>query len=67
MNAQTMPDQQFSTRTKSEAEPEHAEAAFTQEQFTGPVPVRSERPMSEILNERQAESDADGASPAFIP
>jgi hypothetical protein len=37
------------------------------EQFTGPVPLRRERPAAEILVERLAESDPASPSPVFVP
>jgi hypothetical protein len=46
---------------------EHVETIDMQEQFTGPVPLRRERPASEILVERLAESDPASPSPVFVP
>lgn len=38
-----------------------------QEQFTGPVAARDERPAAEVLAERQAEVPAAAACPPFVP
>ncbi len=46
---------------------EHGETITMQEQFTGPVPLRRERPAAEILAERLAESDPASPSPVFVP
>ena len=43
------------------------QVACLQEQFTGPLPVRNERPMAEILKERMAEDDPASQCPVFIP
>ena len=48
------------------AKPQEA-AACLQEQFAGQVPVRSERPMAEILAERLAEANPASPNPVFIP
>jgi hypothetical protein len=47
--------------------PPHAQPACLQEQFTGPLPERRERSLSEILAERMAEAGPAGACPLFIP
>jgi hypothetical protein len=59
----------FLTRKKHPAgsKPERLETSHLQEQFTGPVPLRAERPAAEFLAERLAESDPAGTSPVFIP
>ena len=49
------------------AKPLSDQAACLQEQFIGPLPVRSERPMAEILKERLAEADPASQCPVFIP
>jgi hypothetical protein len=46
---------------------EHGETVDLQEQFTGPVPLRRERPAAEILAERLAESVPDSPFPVFVP
>jgi hypothetical protein len=46
---------------------EHGETITMQEQFSGPVPLRRERPAAEILAERLAEADLASMSPVFIP
>ena len=43
------------------------QAACLQEQFSGPLPLRSERSMTEILAERQAEAIPDSPCPMFVP
>ena len=45
----------------------HGETVELQEQFTGPVPLRCERPAAEILAERLAESAPASPSPVFVP
>jgi hypothetical protein len=69
MVAQVVSDLDSSPRTKraAAAKPERVEAACLQEQFTGPVPARTERPFAEILAERLAETDPASPSPVFIP
>jgi len=47
--------------------PQIAQAACLQEQFTGPIPARSERSMAETLAERLAEAGPDSPGPVFIP
>ena len=49
------------------AKPQQTQAACLQEQFTGPVPLQRERPMSEILAERLAEAVPASPVPLFIP
>ena len=51
-------------RQRSQRAPQ---ATCLQEQFSGPLPLRSERPMAEILAERLAEADPDSPCPLFIP
>ena len=48
-------------------EPQSQPATRLQEQFTGPLPQRSERPMSEILAERLATADPSRPAPVFVP
>jgi hypothetical protein len=57
------------TRAKSQSvvKPECLESFPFQEQFTGPIPLRLERPAAEILAGRLAESGPDGTPPVFIP
>ncbi|MGD0750578.1 MAG: hypothetical protein ABSA23_04140 [Anaerolineales bacterium] len=47
--------------------PRHAQATCLQEQFSGPLPLRSERSMAEILAERQVEAGPDSPCPVFVP
>ena len=49
------------------AKSQQAQAACLQEQFSGPLPLRSERSMTEILAERQAEAIPDSPCPMFVP
>jgi hypothetical protein len=49
------------------AKPLSDQAACLQEQFTGPLPLRSERPMAEILKERLAQVNPASQCPVFIP
>jgi hypothetical protein len=55
------------TPDSAAAKPQGVHAGCLQEQFTGPVPARSERSMAEILAERLAEADPDSPCPVFIP
>jgi hypothetical protein len=69
MNMQILSKLHFLTgaNSHSDAKPERREAFPFQEQFTGPLPLRLERPAAEILAERLAESGPDSAPPVFIP
>ena len=49
------------------AKPQSTQATCLQEYFSGPLPVRSERTMAEILAERLAEADPDSPCPVFVP
>jgi hypothetical protein len=49
------------------AKPQQTRATCLQEQFSGPLPARSERSMAEILAERQAEAIPDSPCPMFVP
>ena len=49
------------------AMPQQARATCMQEQFSGPLPLRGERRMAEILAERQTEAGADRPCPIFVP
>ena len=49
------------------AKPLSDQAACLQEQFTGPLPLRCERPMAEILKERLAQVNPASQCPVFIP
>jgi hypothetical protein len=49
------------------AKPLNDQPACMQEQFTGPVPARNERPMAEIIKERLAEANPAYQCPVFIP
>ncbi len=46
---------------------EHGETITIQEQFAGPIPLRGERPIAEILAERLAESDLEATPSVFVP
>jgi hypothetical protein len=69
MTVQADPNPRVFHRTKPRAkrQPLHVQAVPLQEQFTGPLPLRDERPAADVLTECQA--GADPASPAivFIP
>jgi hypothetical protein len=69
MNMQIHFIPRFLTRAKPQlvVKPERLEPFAVQEQFTGPVPLRCERPAAAILAERLAESDPASPSPVFIP
>jgi hypothetical protein len=54
-------------KRRADPQPERVEPANLQEQFTGPLLERSERPAAEFLLEHQAETDPDGMSAVFIP
>ena len=47
--------------------PMHTQAACLQERFSGPLPLRTERRMAEILAERQAEAIPDSPCLMFVP
>ena len=49
------------------AKPLSDQAACMQEQFTGQVAARNERPMAEIIKERLAEANPACQCPVFIP
>jgi hypothetical protein len=69
MSMQIFPNPVFLTRTKPQSvvKRECLEPFPFQEQFTGPLPLRLERPAAEILAERLAESCPDSTPPVFIP
>ena len=46
---------------------ERREPFQLQEQYSGAIPLRTERPAAELLAERLAEFDPDSACPVFIP
>ena len=60
-----LPEPDFKTPMPQKRQEPHANSL--QEQFTGLVPVRNERPMAEILAERLAEANPASPSPLFIP
>ena len=69
MTLPVLPELGYATplpRTTKE-KPQETPATCMQEQFTGQMPVRSERPMSEILAERLAEANPTSPNPVFIP
>jgi hypothetical protein len=69
MVAQVNPKQRFPTQKEPpvEPKPERIDAFHLQEQFSGAVPLRTERPAAELLVERLIEACPPGASPVFIP
>jgi hypothetical protein len=66
-HAMHVPGPSKRTRPAAGTKPERVEAVGAQEQFSGPVPLRSERPLAEIMHERQAGTDPSSPSPVFIP
>jgi hypothetical protein len=69
MNVQIVPKPRVKAllQFRENLTPEHGETFTLQEQFSGPIPPRFQRPAGEILAERLAESGPDGAPPVFIP
>jgi hypothetical protein len=69
MNVQIYPKPRLmpSLKVPEDLKREHGETITMQEQFTGPLPLRCERPAAEILAERLTESDPANPSPVFIP
>jgi hypothetical protein len=69
MSIQILSNPRILTRTKPQlvVKLDCLEPLPFQEQFTGPIPQRLERPAAEILAERLAESGPDDAPPVFIP
>jgi hypothetical protein len=49
------------------AKPLRDQAACLQEQYTVPLPMRNERPMTEILKERLAQVNPASQCPVFVP
>ena len=69
MAEQVLPDLRLLIQTEHRADGnlERVEAFYLQEQFTGPVPLRNERPAAELLAERLAGADPASTSLLFIP
>ena len=69
MAAQVLSDLRLLIQTEPCADGilERVEAFYLQEQFTGPVPLRNERPAAELLAERLAGADPASTSLLFIP
>jgi len=69
MSMQIFSKPRFLTRAKPPlvVKPERLESFPLQEQFTGPVVLRGERPAAEILAERLAESGPACIPPIFVP
>ena len=69
MTVQAYPKPRLLSRPKPRANlrPECVETVQLQEQFTGPLPLRNERPAAELLAERLVESGASGPVQLFIP
>lgn len=63
----------FSSRLLSRRQPleqipaQGGEALHLQEQFSGPIPLRGERPVAELLREQMAEADPGGIAQVFVP
>ena len=51
----------------ADSKTERVETVSIQEQFTGLVPLRNERPAAEVLSERLAKADPANSSLVFIP
>ena len=51
----------------SATNPHIVQGICLQEQFTGQIPARSERPMAEILAERLVRADPSRPAPVFVP
>jgi hypothetical protein len=69
MTVKVLPKPGFLTLKKHPAhsKQERLETFQLQEQFSGAIPLRTERPAAELLAERLAESDPASACPVFIP
>jgi hypothetical protein len=69
MSVQTKSKPRRLNRTKQPAEtlPERDETLHLQEQFSGPVALRGERPVAELLAERLAEAEPGSTALLFIP
>jgi hypothetical protein len=69
MSTPVIPEPGIMTPETHEAaeKPQHTQSACLQEQFSGPLPLRSERTMAEILAERLAEAGPDSPCPVFVP
>jgi hypothetical protein len=69
MTVQAYPNLRFLNRIEQVADlqPEGVDASTAQEQFNGVIPLRNERPMAELLVERQADADPTGTFLLFIP
>jgi hypothetical protein len=69
MNVQIVPKPRLKAllQFREDLTREHGETIGMQEQFTGPIRLRFERPAAEILAERLAESGPDDAPLSFIP
>ena len=69
MTIQAYPNLPALTRPKPRADftQERVETVSIQEQFTGLVPLRNERPAAEVLSERLAKADPANTFLLFIP
>ena len=69
MAEQVLPDLRLLIQTehRTDGNLKRVEAFYLQEQFTGPVPLRNERPAAELLAERLAGADPASTSLLFIP
>jgi hypothetical protein len=69
MAVPVLPELDFMTPATPDpdAKPQGAQVGCLQEQFTGLVPARRERPMAEILAERMAGANPASLGPLFIP
>ena len=55
------------TKPRPKRQPPLVQAVPLQEQFTGPLPLRDERPAAHVLAECQAGADPDSPATGFIP
>ena len=69
MTTTVYPEPGFLTPTNpaSATNPQIVRGVCLQEQFTGQIPARGERPMAEILTERLLKADPSRPAPVFIP
>ena len=69
MSVQAKSKPRLLTGAKQPAEllPTRDERPHLQERFSGPIPLREERPAAELLAERMAEADPADTAPLFIP
>jgi hypothetical protein len=67
MSTQTIPLPRFSTAAKPAANLPPERVDRLPEQPTGPIPLRGERPIAEVLAERLNEAGQTSVSPTYVP